>query len=324
MKEHDIHVHSVKVSSHFSGQRIDNFLCVYLKKIPKSVIYRIIRTGAVRVNKKRVNFQYKLKIGDFLRVPIKKRVTVNALNMQCFSKKIQFLQNAIIYEDDYLLILNKPAGMAVHGGSGLSFSIIEGLRVLRSKMQFLELVHRLDRATSGILLIAKKRSSLVYLHEQLRLQKMKKEYLALVHGIWDLNVQTISVPLLSKNIISHNVKKFSQFLLKEKLATTHFYIKEYFNTIATLLIVKPITGRTHQIRIHAQYANHPIIGDDRYGNYKSNVEFKKYGLNRLFLHAYTLSFYHPNTKKFFYMQAPIDQSLNTCLCYLRDLKSVNY
>lgn len=319
-----MNIHSIKISSSFSGQRIDNFLRVYLKKIPKSMIYRIIRTGAVRVNKKRVKFQYKLKIGDFLRIPIIKQTKVNILNMQCCLEEIKCLRNAIIYEDDYLLALNKPAGLAVHRGSGLNFGIIEGLRALRPSIQFLELVHRLDRATSGVLLIAKKRSALIYLHEQLRLQKMKKKYLALVHGVWDLNTKTISSFLCRKNVISqNNVKMISKILPKEKLAITHFYIKERFNTIATLLIIIPITGRTHQIRIHAQYANHPIIGDDMYGNCMSNVEFKKYGLNRLFLHAFALSFYHPNTKKFFHMQAPIDQSLNNFLCYLRNLKSIS-
>lgn len=324
MKEHDIHIRSIKISSNFSGQRIDNFLCVYFKKVPKSMIYRIIRIGAVRVNKKRIKFQYKLKIGDYLRIPIIKQAKTNTLNMQYFPEKIKFLQNTIIYEDDHLLILNKPSGIAVHGGSGLSFGIIEGLRALRPKMQFLELVHRLDRATSGVLLIAKKRASLVYLHEQLRLQKMEKKYLALVYGAWDVNMQKISSSLLKNNVIYNNIKMLSEGSQTGKLATTHFYIKERFNDIATLLIVKPITGRTHQIRIHTQCEDHPIIGDDIYGNYKANITFKKYGLNRLFLHAYSLSFYHPNTKKFFHMRAPIDQSLSSCLYYLRNSVFTDY
>lgn len=322
MKEHDIRTYSIKISSNFSGQRIDNFLRVYFKKVPKSLIYRIIRIGAVRVNKRRIKFQYKLKTGDYLSIPLIKQKKINTLNVQNLTEKIKFLKNTIIYEDDYLLVLNKPPGIAVHGGSGLKFGIIEGLRILRPKVSFLELVHRLDRATSGILLIAKKRTSLVYLHEQLRLQKMKKKYLALVHGVWDLNMKTISTSFLKKNVISGKVKVLKN-LQTEKLAVTDFLIKERFDNIATLLIVKPITGRTHQIRIHTQYVDHPIIGDDIYGNFKSNIKFKKYGFNRLFLHAYSLSFYHPNTKKLFNMQAPMDQSLSSCLYYLRNLMRVN-
>lgn len=324
MKEHDINIRFIEISSNFVGQRIDNFLCVYFKKVPKSVIYRIIRIGAVRVNKKRIKFQYKLKIGDFLKIPVIKQIKKNVLNIRCF-EEIKFLQDAIIYEDDQLLILNKPSGIAVHGGSGLNFGVIEGLRALRPKMQFLELVHRLDRATSGVLLVAKKRASLVYLHEQLRLQKIKKRYLALVHGRWNLNTKIISTILFKNDIASriNNTEIISENLYRGKLATTHFCIKENFNNIATLLLITPKTGRTHQIRIHTNYENHPIIGDEIYGNYASNAVFKKYGLDRLFLHADSLSFYHPHTKKLFYTRAPIDQSLSNCLCYLRNLISTN-
>lgn len=321
MKEHINHIHSIKISSNFVGQRIDNFLFVYLKKISKSTIHRIIRIGAVRVNKKRIKFQYKLKIGDYLKIPIMHKTRINTSNIQCYSEKIKFLQDVIIYEDDYLLVINKPAGIAVHGGSGLDINIIEGLRLLRPKLQFLELVHRLDRATSGVLLIAKKRTSLVYLHEQLREKMMKKKYLALVYGAWNMHIKTISVPILKKNIVFriNGTKMFPEHSQKEKLTTTHFYIKERFDNIATLLIVIPITGKTHQIRIQTQHVNHPIIGDNIYGNYKANIWFKQCGLNRLFLHAHSLGFYHPDTKKFFCIKAPIDPLLNHCLYYLRNL-----
>lgn len=320
MKERDIHVRFIEISSNFSGQRIDNFLFVYFKKVPKSVIYRMIRIGAVRVNKKRIKFKYKLKIGDFLKFPIIKTKKINILNMQFFSKKIEFLHNIIIYEDDYLLILNKPSGIAVHGGSRLQFGIIEGLRALRPEASFLELVHRLDRATSGILLLAKQRAALVHLHEQLRVKKIKKEYLALVHGVWNVNIQKISIPFVKKNVrMKDSIKNISKNLQIEKSAITYFYIKESFGDIATLLTIKPITGKKHQIRIHTAYANHPIIGDDTYGNYSLNIQFKKYGCNRLFLHACSLSFYHPHTKGLLQIHAPLDHSLDHCLCYLRSL-----
>lgn len=320
MKEPNIHVRFINISSNVSGQRIDNFLFVYFKKVPKSVIYRIIRIGAVRVNKKRIQFKYKLKIGDVLKLPIIKKRKINVLNMQFFSKKIEFLHNIIIYEDDHLLALNKPSGVAVHGGSGLQFGVIEGLRALRPEALFLELVHRLDRATSGILLLAKQRTALVCLHEQLRVKKVKKEYLALVEGAWNVNIKKISIPLITKNVIPNDsIQIIPKNLQIEKSTTTYFCIKERFGDIATLLIVKPITGKKHQIRIHTAYVNHPIIGDDTYGNHSVNIKFKKYGCNRLFLHACSLSVYHPNTKELLQMQAPLDYSLDHCLCYLRSL-----
>ncbi|URJ23736.1 23S rRNA pseudouridine(955/2504/2580) synthase RluC [Blochmannia endosymbiont of Camponotus sp.] len=323
MKEHDIRIHFIRISSNFSGQRIDNFLYTYLKVAPKSMIYRIIRIGAIRVNKKRIKFQYKLQIGDLLRIPPIRGIKINRFNKK-YTEEIAFLQNIIIYEDDYLLALNKPTGVAAHGGSGLKFGVIEGLRALRPKTQFLELVHRLDRETSGVLLVAKKRTALVYLHEQLRLQNMKKEYLALVHGRWDANLQIVSAPLFKKNTLLNSSRVVCIDSEKGKFSTTHFQVKEHFDSVATLLTIKPITGRTHQIRVHTQYASHPIVGDNRYGNYQSNTRFKRFGFNRLFLHASILRFIHPNTKKDFYIHAPLSQSFHNCLFFLRNLSIKSY
>ncbi|WP_159715376.1 23S rRNA pseudouridine(955/2504/2580) synthase RluC [Blochmannia endosymbiont of Camponotus nipponensis] len=323
MKEHNTQIHLIRISSNFSGQRIDNFLYTYLKVVPKSMIYRIIRTGAIRVNKKRIQFQYKLQVGDVLRIPPVKGIKVNRFNTK-YMKEIAFLEKIIIHEDDYLLALNKPTGIAVHGGSGLKFGVIEGLRALRPKAQFLELVHRLDRDTSGVLLVAKKRTVLVQLHEQLRLKNMKKEYLALVHGVWNANIQIVSVPLLKKNISLYDNRTIYIDSDKGKFSTTYFYIKERFANIATLLTIKPITGRTHQIRVHTQHASHPIIGDDVYGDDQVNVQFKQFGFNRLFLHAYMLCFTHPNTRKKFHIYAPLGQSFYNCLFFLRNLIINNY
>lgn len=321
MKEHDIHVHFIIISENFSGQRIDNFLNTYFKVVPKSMIYRIIRTGAIRINKKRIKFQYKLQIGDVLRIPPVRRTYSNGFNIK-YMKEIAFLQNIIIYEDDYLLALNKPVSIAVHGGSSLKFGIIEGLRALRPKDQFLELVHRLDRETSGVLLVAKKRTALVFLHEQLRSKNMKKEYLALVHGKWDINVKIISEPLLKKTVVLNN-KIIDRDSEKKKLSTTHFQIKEQFERIATLLVIKPITGRTHQIRKHTKYSDHPIVGDRMYGDYKSNIQFEQFGFNRLFLHASMLCFIHPKTRKNFHVYAPLDPLFYNCLSFLRKLTMTN-
>lgn len=323
MQEHHIPIHFLRISENLSGQRIDNFLSIYLKTVPKSRIYRMIRIGEIRVNKKRVKFYYKLCIGDLLKIPSIKYITIRQFPIYS-SKKLIYLKNTIIYEDNFLLILNKPAGVAVHHGSGLKFNIIDGLRnIFYSKSQFLELVHRLDRDTSGALLIAKKRSVLVYLQEQWRLQKIQKEYLGLVCGTWNMNVTSISAPLLKKRSYDKNVSNTMIIDFKDgKFSKTYCRIHEYFKQLATLLTITPITGRTHQIRVHTQYVMHPIIGDNIYGNNKINTQFKKLGLNRLFLHASSIRFTHPNTKEILHIYAPIDQIFHNCLSFLKKFKNL--
>lgn len=320
MIEEKIGVHYFCVSENFSGQRIDNFLCTYFRTIPKSMIYRIIRTGKIRVNKKRIKFQYKLKIGDLLKIPEVRKIQSNRMFVVYDTTKLMLLKNSIIYEDDYLLVMNKPPGIAVHGGSNLPFNVIDVLRQFYPKTQFLELVHRLDRDTSGILLIAKNRFTLTSLHEQLRLQKIQKEYLGVVYGKWNVCINSVSKPLSKKiNCYSKNINMVLIDPKNGKFANTYFQIVEHFSNIATLLIIKPITGRTHQIRVHAQYVSHPIIGDRVYGNYQINAQFRKLGLSRLFLHASSLYFIHPYTKNVLYIRAPIDQSFQDCLFFLRKL-----
>ncbi|URJ24913.1 23S rRNA pseudouridine(955/2504/2580) synthase RluC [Candidatus Blochmannia ocreatus (nom. nud.)] len=324
MKESNIHAQFIKISVNFVGQRVDNFLLCYLKTVPKSMIYRIIRTGVVRVNKKRIKFYYKLRIGDILKIPIIKNININKCNIQSL-EEIKFLESFIIYEDDCFLAINKPAGIAVHGGSGLKFGVIEGLRMLRPRAQFLELVHRLDRETSGVLLVAKNRTFLLYLNEQLRLKNIEKKYLALVHGVWDASLGTVSKSLLKTNVFYTSNKKIMRVVSRNgKIATTHFQIIEKYANTATYLDIRPITGRTHQIRVHAQYAQHPIIGDKIYGNYEFDIKFKQFGFNRLFLHAYMLCFIHPYTKKFFFVQASLDQLFYDCLFFLRNLATTRY
>lgn len=314
MNEYNAVVQFISVSADEAGQRIDNFLRARLKGVPKSMIYRIVRKGEVRVNKKRVKPEYKLTDGDEVRIPPVRQSDQTDAPVSPLLDKVAALAEAVIYEDDHLLILNKPAGTAVHGGSGLSFGVIEGLRALRPEARFLELVHRLDRDTSGVLLVAKKRSALRLLHEQLRQKGMQKDYLALVAGNWPSAVKSVSAPL-QKNILASG-ERIVRVGNDGKPSETRFKVEERF-AHATLLRASPITGRTHQIRVHAQYAGHPIAFDDRYGDAEFDKQLKGSGLHRLFLHAAALRFEHPDTGEVMRIEAPLDASLRHCLNYLR-------
>lgn len=314
MNENNPGVYLITISTDEAGQRIDNFLLTHLKSVPKSMIYRIVRKGEVRVNKKKVKPKYKLKNADQVRIPPVLRANEDSVPVSTGLDKVAALNNAVLYEDDYLLILNKPSGTAVHGGSGLSFGVIEGLRALRPTARFLELVHRLDRDTSGVLLVAKKRLALRALHEQLRAKGMQKDYLALVRGQWQSHIKTVAAPLL-KNILASG-ERIVRVNSKGKPSESHFKVEERF-TMATLVRVSPVTGRTHQIRVHCQYAGHPIAFDDRYGDGAFDKKLKGFCRNRLFLHATTLRFEHPNSGKTLRIEAPLDAPLHQCLLFLR-------
>ncbi|WP_272536311.1 MULTISPECIES: 23S rRNA pseudouridine(955/2504/2580) synthase RluC [unclassified Providencia] len=311
-------VQFIDISDDEAGQRIDNFLLTKLKGVPKSMIYRIIRKGEVRVNKGRIKPEYKLVEGDQVRIPPVRVAERETTPVSAKLDKVAALANCILFEDDVLLVLNKPSGTAVHGGSGLSFGVIEGLRALRPEARFLELVHRLDRDTSGILLVAKKRSALRALHEQLRLKQMQKDYLALVRGNWQSHMKVVQAPLL-KNILQsgERVVKVSS---EGKPSETRFKVEERFDN-ATLIKASPVTGRTHQIRVHTLYAGHPIAFDDRYGDKQFDSQLAGTGLNRLFLHASALKFTHPKTGEEMRLQAPLDNQLNHCLKILRSRKA---
>lgn len=303
------------------GQRIDNFLITQLKGVPKSMIYRILRKGEVRVNKKRIKPEYKLNIDDEVRVP-PIRVTEKAeQHLSPKLEKIAVLEKMIVYEDDVILAVNKPSGIAVHGGSGLSFGVIEGLRALRPDARFLELVHRIDRETSGILLVAKKRSALVALHEQLRLKTMTKNYLALVKGDWPSSCKVVQAPLL-KNMLKSG-ERIVRVNQEGKPSETRFKVEERFG-FATLVKASPVTGRTHQIRVHTQYTGHPIAFDDRYGDKNFDDELANTKLNRLFLHAANVQFIHPKTEQIMQLQAPLDKTLQQCLTVLRQNNPKRY
>lgn len=304
------------ISDDEGGQRIDNFLLTKLKGVPKSLVYRIVRKGEVRVNKGRIKPEYKLQAGDLVRVPPVRVAEKSEPQISTKLNKVAELEQQILFEDDVMLIINKPSGIAVHGGSGLSFGVIEALRALRPQARFLELVHRIDRDTSGILLVAKKRSALRSLHEQLREKVVQKDYLALVRGQWQSHVKTIKAPLLKNELASgERIVKVSP---EGKPSETHFRIEERYEN-ATLVKASPITGRTHQIRVHTQYAGHPIACDDKYGERDFDQKMQEIGLNRLFLHAYSIRFQHPKTGEEMVVTAPLDKKLKGFLTRLRNI-----
>lgn len=309
-----LQVQLVTISSNNEGQRIDNFLITQLKGVPKSMIYRILRKGEVRVNKKRVKPEYKVNIGDEVRIPPVRVAERVETYLSPKLDKIAILEQTVIYEDDCILAINKPSGIAVHGGSGLSFGVIEGMRALRPDAKFLELVHRIDRETSGILLIAKRRSALKSLHEQLRLKQMTKDYLALVKGDWPSACKVVQAPLL-KNVLKSG-ERIVRVDQEGKPSETRFKVEERFG-FATLIKASPVTGRTHQIRVHTQYTGHPIAFDDRYGDKNFDEMLTCTHLNRLFLHATQVKFMHPKTEQVMQLQAPLDSILQNCLTILR-------
>ncbi|MGG5573422.1 23S rRNA pseudouridine(955/2504/2580) synthase RluC [Vibrio diazotrophicus] len=316
MNEIRTQVQFIDIDEDMAGQRIDNFLRNQLKSIPKSMVYRILRKGEVRVNKKRVKAEYKLEAGDVVRVP---PVTIEAKAEEATApstklNKVAELEHCIIHEDDHVLILNKPSGTAVHGGSGLKFGAIEALRALRPQARFLELVHRIDRDTSGILLVAKKRSALRHLQAQFREKTVQKYYFALVMGEWESKWKVVNAPLL-KNEVNSIVRVNSN----GKPSETRFKILEKFEQ-ATLIQASPITGRTHQIRVHTQYMGHPIAWDDRYGDRRFDAYTAQFGIDRLFLHAANIRFVHPATEEQMEINAPLDSKLEYALAQMRSAK----
>ncbi|HDR1345580.1 TPA: 23S rRNA pseudouridine(955/2504/2580) synthase RluC [Pasteurella multocida] len=313
-------VKMLTISEDEAGQRIDNYLLAKLKGVPKSLIYRILRKGEVRVNKGRIKPEYKLQANDIVRVPPVRVSEKEHAPISTKLNKVSQLEKQILFEDECLLVLNKPSGIAVHGGSGLSFGVIEALRILRPDARFLELVHRLDRDTSGILLVAKKRSALRSLHEQLREKTVQKDYLALVRGQWQSHCKVVKAPLLKNELSSgERIVRVSE---QGKPSETRFSIEERYE-YATLVKASPVTGRTHQIRVHTQYAGHPIALDDKYGDKHFDEQMTQLGLTRLFLHAFSIRFKHPKTGETLRINAPLDPEMKKILGALREQKSSN-
>jgi len=302
-------VKTVCIDEDSAGQRVDNFLIRQLKGVPKTHIYRMIRGGEVRINKGRIKADTRLNAGDLLRVPpvrISGRSADKARAMdQGAVRGVTARDFAVLLEDDDLIVLNKPAGVAVHGGSGVSFGVIEQLRMARPQARFLELVHRLDRETSGILLVAKKRSALKNLQDQFRQRQTGKTYLAMVRGAWPARLKVLDKPLhkyllgsADKQAGERRVKVVARDDLDGMPSVTLVKVREQLPG-GSLLEVIIKTGRTHQIRVHLASEGHPILGDDKYGDFDLNKQLAsagaKPGLKRMFLHAWRLQFNHPAT-----------------------------
>jgi len=293
----------VEIDDGSEGQRIDNFLFKHLKGVPKSHIYRILR-GEVRVNKKRIDQTYRLQMGDLLRIP---PIRVAEKPEAEYVPATEF---PILFEDEALIAINKPAGTAVHGGSGVSFGVIEQMRSARPQAKFLELVHRLDRETSGVLLIAKKRSALTAMHEIMREGNSDKRYLTLVLGQWKNAKQHVKLPL-HKFDTPQGEKRVMVREDGQPSHTIFTILKSYAGS--TLLEAQLKTGRTHQIRVHTSHLGFPIAGDDKYGDFARNKELMKQGLKRMFLHAHTIAFNHPLTGEPLNITAPLAPELQKYL-----------
>jgi 23S rRNA pseudouridine955/2504/2580 synthase len=294
------------IDENHHGQRVDNFLLGHFKKVPRSVIYRILRKGEVRVNKKRVDPTYRLNQGDEIRIPpVKQNFTEQDIKVNPNIASV--LEKSILYEDDSILVLNKPAGLPVHGGSGNPAGLIELFRVMRPDYKFLELVHRLDRDTSGCLLLAKKSSVLKQLHQMLREHTIRKTYHALVIGVWPKAVNRVD-GALEKNTLKSGERRV-RVSDEGKPSVTTFQILKIYDGL-TLIAAFPETGRTHQIRVHTKETGHPILGDDKYGNFEMNEKLAKaYHMHRMCLHAAKLNFIHPATQKEIVVEAPYDKSM---------------
>lgn len=310
-------VRLVEVDAEHVGRRLDNFLGNHLKGVPRNRLHRLCRKGEVRVNKGRVKSNYRLQLGDTVRIP-PVRIEEKGVLPQPGSAVLQRIETAIVYEDQELIVLDKPSGMAVHGGSGLSYGVIEALRAARPKDRFLELVHRLDRDTSGLLLIARKRSALNFLHEQLREGRIDKQYLALVKGRWRGVGHWVDAPL-RKNTLSGG-ERVVKVDASGKPSRSLFEVEQRYKT-ATLMRVTLDTGRTHQIRVHGQHMGHPLAGDSKYGDEAFNAILAgdpRGPLKRLFLHAWRLQFELPEGGKIT-LTAELDEGLSACLDGLRAL-----
>ncbi|CAG7598456.1 RluA family pseudouridine synthase [Candidatus Vallotia tarda] len=299
-----------------AGQRIDNFLLRIYKRIPKSHIYRILRSGEVRVNQGRINASYRLEFGDIVRVP----PIWEERPSPTFPICVRAATFPVLYEDDYMIVLNKPADIAVHGGSGVSFGVIEQMRAARPHARMLELVHRLDKGTSGVLLLAKKRAALVSLHKQIRKGCMDKRYLTCAYGEWPTEWgmrYTVKAPL--RKYLSANGERRVCVQLDGLASHTVFNLRKRLGNYL-LLEGELKTGRTHQIRVHLAHLHLPIIGDDKYGNYLLNKHHARYnarpGLSRMFLHAWKLSIKHPANGAALMFEAPLPTE---CAIFLQQL-----
>lgn len=297
-------VQLVPVDEDMAGQRVDNFILARLRGVPKSVVYRIVRKGEVRVNKGRVKPDTRLKAGDVVRIPPVVQQT-KPEQVAPGDRVKSVMEAAVVFENDDMLVVNKPSGIAVHGGSGLSFGLIEVLRSARPQAKFLELVHRLDRDTSGLVMVAKKRSALRVLQDELRQKRIRKHYHALVTGTWVSSVGRVNEPLLRYEM--PNGERRVKVSAEGKESLTLFRCLQRFQGYS-LVEASPVTGRTHQIRVHSAWAGHPIAGDDKYMDEASLKAFRAVGGQRLMLHAWALEFTLPGSGEAMKLEAPYDEA----------------
>ena len=304
----------VRIGAASEGQRLDNFLLRQLADVPRSRVYRLLRRGEVRVNGSRKKPEYRLQPDDEVRLPpVRERTAASAAVRRVPDALQAIVERAIVHEDARLLVLDKPPGLAVHGGSGLAFGVIEALRALRPQ-EPLELAHRLDRETSGLLLIARTRGALRILHALLREGAVEKQYAALVAGRWRLGRKTIDAPVLTH--ARRGGERVVRVHRAGKTAVSVFEPREHFGRVATLMDIAIHTGRTHQIRVHATFAGHPVVGDEKYGDRECNARLRNLGLRRMFLHAASLAFAWPGGERF-RLQVPLPADLASILEALR-------
>ncbi|MEO8065123.1 MAG: RluA family pseudouridine synthase [Pseudomonadota bacterium] len=309
-------VQQLAVGERGEGQRLDNFLARNLEGVPKTHIFRVIRKGEVRVNGKRAKPDTRLQASDIVRVP-PVRVGDAAPPRRASPAMVEGLTGAIVFEDARLLVIDKPAGVAVHGGSGVSFGVIEALRSARPD-ETLELVHRIDRDTSGLLMISRKPAALRALHALMRDGQVEKRYLALVKGKWELGRKRIDAPL--RTDIRVGGERTVKAHESGKEAASVFRPVQFFGKSASLMEVELETGRTHQIRVHATHAGYPLAGDEKYGEEEFNEKMKLLGLKRMFLHAHQLSFTWPDTGVEFTASAPLPADLAAVIDALGEKK----
>jgi len=310
-------VKTLLVDEESAGQRLDNFLLRHLKGVPKTHVYRIIRTGEVRINKGRVNADTRVQTGDMVRLPPVRVATVDVNAPVAPGREFP-----VLMEDEQMLAIDKPAGVAVHGGSGVSFGVIEQLRQARPGARMLELVHRLDRDTSGVLLVAKKRSALTRLQDQFRDRETGKTYLALVKGQWPSNKKVIDLPLqryLIPNGVGEGERRVRIAAKDDANAQRAITLVRVSRLVGdySLLEVTIKTGRTHQIRVHLASQGYPIVGDDKYGDFELNKRLAAQGMKRMFLHAWRLQFVHPQTGRSETVEAVLPEELQNFIDHVQ-------
>ncbi len=304
-REPTIRVQYLEVDADHAGQRLDNYLFASCKGVPKSHLYRLVRQGQIRINRGRRPAHYRLQVGDVVRIPPLRMAAKATLPVEPIS-----LEDRILYEDNDLLVVDKPAGLAVHGGSGVKLGLIETLRTRYARPRFLELVHRLDRDTSGCLMVAKRRTALLALHADLRAGRVEKSYIALVRDHWTGRSHQIRAALQKFRLRSG--ERMVEVSSGGKEAQTRFTPKRQFAG-STLCEIELLTGRTHQVRVHAAYAGHPVAGDQKYGDREFNRKMRERGLGRLFLHAQRLRFKHPRSGELMDVSAPLPSELSELL-----------